>query len=350
MITIPSKRPKTLRAFEVDFGTTISEAIWDRVIQAINWYNDALPIGSILPFYQQQTFANGDPVADPMAMFQYCDGAAVGNVNSPLFGQNLPDLRDFFLKGGPIIGLTGGNLSLNLSHSHGGFTGIKDDTDSSALRIDDGAELQEGHAHRHSMFADLGVQSLVPPYIDLQYYMKVDGAATIDALLGYTQIDDDYSKFGRIVSTEFAQLIKLALDYISSAMPIGDVMPIMTDIPGVVINPKIWQECDGSEIVDPDSPLHTTPGTPRFTPNMVDRYVKFPTIGLVGLAGGSNTRSDMGHNHGGITDSNGYDDNADLDNDHFPSTEHRHSISTDLASVYNVEPPYKTVKFFMRIQ
>lgn len=351
MITIPNKRPTPLKTYEVDFGSTIAEAIWRRIVQSINWYNAAFPVGSIMSFYQSQTFANGNPIPNPMGLMQFCNGAPVANSNSPLFGQNTPDFRELFLKGGASIGTLGGNLTINLSHNHGGKTGNTDDVDPSAARIDDGGEKEEHHSHAHFISSDLGIQSLVPPYIDLQHYMKVDGAATIDTFLTYLQLDDDYAKYGKIVSVELLQSIKSALDYLNAAFPIGDVFPIMTNIPGVTINPKILQECNGSEIIDTDSPLHSLPGQPRFTPNLVDRYIKFPaTIGVVGFAGGQNTRSDLGHSHGGSTGDHGYGDNSDTDDDHYPSTGHTHSISSDLNGTYNVEPPFYTVKFYMRIQ
>lgn len=350
MITIPNKRPTTLRTFEVDFGTTIASAIWSRIIQGLNWYNDALPIGMLLNFYQSQTFANGNPIPDPIGLWQFCDGSTVIEANSPLLGQTLPDLREKFLKGGSTIGTLGGQLSINLTHSHGGATGFTDDGDFSSPRLDDGDENQEHHNHAHAIGADLGSQPTVPPYVDLQYFMKIDGAATIDTALAFAQIDDNYSKYGKIVATELLQTIKAAIDYINAAVPVGEMVPIMTNIPGVVINPKIWQECDGSEITDADSPLHSLPGSPRFTPNMTDRYVKFPSIGLVGLTGGQNFRTDLGHSHGGRTGSTGYGDNNDTDSDHFGSTDHYHTIATDLNAPVNCEPPYYTVKFFMRIQ
>lgn len=350
MITIPNKRPTTLRSFEVDFGTTVAEAIWRRVVQSINWYNDAMPVGIILPFYQSKTYANGDPIPNPIGLFQFCDGAPVTPTDSPLFGQSVPDLRDFFLKGFPTIGTIGGQSSIDLTHNHGGLTGTMDDGDFSALRISDGGDQQEHHAHRHFIANDLTVQSTLPPYIALQYYMKVDGAASIDAAIQYAQLDDDFSKYGKILSTELMQSIKAAIDYIDDALPVGEVIPIMTNIPGVTVNPKIWQECDGSEITDVDSPLRSLPSSPRFVPNLIDRYVKFPTIGLVGSSGGSNTKSDMGHSHNGFTGGHDYPDNSNTDEDHYPAGDHRHTIGSALTGTYNIEPPFFTVKFFMRIQ
>lgn len=351
MITIPNKRPTPLKSFEVDFGSTIAEAVWRRIVQSINWYNDAFPVGSIMSFYKSQTFASGGAIPLPIGLMQFCDGAAIANANSPLFGQSTPDFREKFLKGATSIGTLGGNLTLNLAHSHGGITNTENDTDSSAPRVDSGAEKEEPHNHAHFISGDLGAQSLVPPYVDLQNYMKVDGSATIDTNLGFLQLDDDYAKYGEIVSVELLQSIRTALDYINAALPVGDVFPIMTNIPGVTINPKILQECNGSEITDPDSPLRSLPSSPRFTPNLVDRYIKFPaTIGVVGNSGGQNTRSDLGHSHGGQTGIHDFSDDSDTDTDRFAATGHLHGMNSDLTATYNVEPPYYTVKFYMRIQ
>lgn len=350
-ITVPNLRPTSLRSFEVDFASTIAEAIWRRIVQALNFYNDAVPVGLVMPFYQSQKYANLDPIPNPTAMWQFCDGAPVANAASPLFGQSVPDLRSVFHKGWSSIGASGGAASLNLSHNHSP-TGTTDDTSFGQWTVDAGEERRSGTPHYHEVNNALGAQNLIPPFIELQPYMRVDGANALDTALMYPGLEDALGKFGEIVSVELLQSIKAGLDYVKASLPVGEVVPIMTNIPGVSINPKIWQECDGSEITDPDSPLHSIPGLPRYTPNLVGRYVKFPVIGLVGSTGGQNTRNDLGHGHGGYTGATGYESNADSDAfERFEGAEHFHTIPGAWeASTFNIEPPYRTVKFYMRIQ
>jgi hypothetical protein len=166
----------------------------------------------------------------------------------------------------------------------------------------------------------------------------------------FTNIDTDMAEFGDVVSQELADLFRTNADYLSKIIPVGHIVPIMTNIPGVETpDSNVWQECDGSEITNVNSPLRSTGGSSRYTPNMVDRYIKVGTTAQSGNTGGSHSVS-FSHNHGGWTGD--HESPADAD----PSTtlfnvaaSHRHQILTDLAGPLNWEPPYFVVKFFMKI-
>ena len=163
----------------------------------------------------------------------------------------------------------------------------------------------------------------------------------------------DYSDFSDVVSVELADAMRKNLDFLRTVCGIGEIAPIMVNIPGVPApNPNYWQECNGSEITNENSPLRSQGILQRFTPNMTDRYILITPAGgqIAGVPGGVNATYAFKHNHGGRTtwvNTNG-------DTDHSSSIQeanpHDHTIAFDLDFALNVEPPYKTVKFYMRIQ
>lgn len=175
MITIPQLKPDALRTMEVDFGTTIAQGLWQRISRQLNWIEKAVPVGMVIYFYDSQTFANGNPVPDPKSTnWQFCDGSPITNPLSPMFGQNVPDLRNRFSKGSATLGLgvTGGTVSHNLAHSHGGATSTTCDLEGLS-NTDNSDAKPKGNCHNHSIGGSLGTISVMPPYINLQPYMRI---------------------------------------------------------------------------------------------------------------------------------------------------------------------------------
>lgn len=171
--------------------------------------------------------------------------------------------------------------------------------------------------------------------------------------MSYTKLDDDLAKFGNILSWEFLRSLKTNIEALYASMPVGEIAPIMTNIPGVTVDPNIWQECNGSAITCPTSPLRGTASSPRYTPDMRDKYMKVPSsFGNIGQIGGSHTYSGFGHNHGGQTGAHDSPRGADWSGDGFfnVAASHRHPIAWDTGSSYNMEPRHYMLKFFMKIQ
>jgi hypothetical protein len=170
MIVVPQLSPALLKTFESDFGTSIAQVLWRRIVDHQNWINAALPIGSVIFFYGSQQYANGSTIVDPNACWQFCDGGAVVNTNSPLLGQNVPDLRGKFLRGDDVEGLLGGSDTINLSHNH--ETGALFDGENN---YNSGGDNEQGGPsfHNHPIGSDLGVILRLPPYAELQPYMRI---------------------------------------------------------------------------------------------------------------------------------------------------------------------------------
>lgn len=169
--------------------------------------------------------------------------------------------------------------------------------------------------------------------------------------MSYVGLDDNLTEFGDIFSQELATFIKDNITYIQKSIPVGQVIPILTHIPGVPApNPNIWQECNGSEITNPNSPLRSTGDLKRFTPDMRDRYIRAATvIGESGQVVGENAQS-LSHNHGGQTGVYVTPENADSGGARNVSFGHSHPIGSDLTTPISMEPAFYTVKFFMKIQ
>lgn len=165
---------------------------------------------------------------------------------------------------------------------------------------------------------------------------------------------DDIADFSDVVSQELATQLKLNIDFLQSVCAIGQVAPIMTGIPGVPTpDPNYWQLCDGSEIINENSPLRTKGASQHFTPNMVDRFIMMVKPGgqASGTPGGENATYAFQHNHGGYTGSVG--SNSDVDHSHNTreaAFSHNHTINYSFNYPVNCEPPFYTVKYYMRIQ
>lgn len=167
----------------------------------------------------------------------------------------------------------------------------------------------------------------------------------------YIGLDDNITEFGDIISQELATFIKNNVEYIQKSIPIGQVVPIMVNIPGVPTpDPNIWQECNGSEITNPNSPLRSTGSQQRFTPDLRDRYIRAATfVGESGSSAGSNS-TPMAHNHTGQTEGHVSPENCDDGGARNVQWVHAHSISQDLTTPISMEPAHFTVKFFLKIQ
>lgn len=165
----------------------------------------------------------------------------------------------------------------------------------------------------------------------------------------FLNIDDDQSKFGALISVELFTQLAENINYLIDGLPIGSVIPVLVGLTGVPTpDPILWQECDGSSIMDanPNSPLRNG-NTPDYVTEGL--YVRnYTTIGEVGNTGGSNTK-DLSHDHGGITEDNPpMDNNADTDNDFWTGKNHHHSIASALG-VENWEPSHCRVKHYIKI-
>lgn len=172
-------------------------------------------------------------------------------------------------------------------------------------------------------------------------------------MANFTKIDADDLKFGDVVSYEVGTALKENIDLLSLVVPVGEVVPIMVGMPGIPTpDSNMWQECDGSEITNENSPLRTVGDQVHNVPDLREKYIQVPQIfGESGQVGGYNDNYIFRHNHAGVTAAHLAPQDADASNSqHRVDTLHSHTIDWAFDYAYNVEPPFYTMKWFMRIQ
>lgn len=166
------------------------------------------------------------------------------------------------------------------------------------------------------------------------------------------KIDDNLAAFGNIHSQELADALRAGIETMYQMCPVGGVYPIMTNIAGAP-DPNIWQRCDGSEITNPNSPLRSVGGSPRYTPNIADRFIKMTTVlGTVGSVGGASAYGPLSHWHD-LSPVTANDMDVDGDKDGEPDTRetHNHTINGDWMGLYMpLIPVHYVVRFYVKIQ
>ena len=170
MASIPQKIEK-FSDLQKDFGTSISESLWIKMAQLQNYVNLSFPVGMLMFFEQTQSNLPSPPDSN---YWKYCDGTAVTNINSPLLGVVVPDLRGKFWRAAgstDILLSTGGANTGNFAHNHGGFSGFT--YPFGTINLDNGGERVSPDNHRHTIGTSLGISSIVPPYHEVQVYVRV---------------------------------------------------------------------------------------------------------------------------------------------------------------------------------
>ena len=170
---------------------------------------------------------------------------------------------------------------------------------------------------------------------------------------GFTKIDIDKTTFGKVVSYEVATQFRDNIELLQKCFPLGEIVPILVGIPNVPIpDANVWQECNGSEILNPNSPLRSMGALNNYTPDLRERFIKVPQLfGESGILGGLNNNYIFRHNHAGVTGGAATPEKARSGSDAaMAARDHTHTIDYSFDYAVNVEPPFFTVKWFMRIQ
>lgn len=163
-----------------------------------------------------------------------------------------------------------------------------------------------------------------------------------------SDIDDDFADNGDLVSIELFEGIANAINNCVDSVKVGETA-MFYFIDGVTppLDPTIWQECDGSLITDPNSPL-----VGQTTDDMRDRYlVGAADLGQIGNMAGSNTK-DLRHDHTGFTQTIGTGGNlGDASSGAYSYlNNHRHTVNDDMSSTQDFQPAHFTIKHFLKIR
>ncbi|MDZ4810775.1 MAG: hypothetical protein SGI96_21270 [Bacteroidota bacterium] len=117
----------------------------------------------------------------------------------------------------------------------------------------------------------------------------------------FTYIHDEETNYKISKSEELARKIIHDTNYMSGVLPLGQIMTAnINQVGAIPINLNVWQLCDGSEIVNPASPLRSIGVNIRFTPNMPDTFMRGANT-VTGNPTGGSQNFNLAHDHSGGT-------------------------------------------------
>lgn len=140
---------------------------------------------------------------------------------------------------------------------------------------------------------------------------------------------------------------KLALNnnWLIDLRPVGSIVFIDVNKFGVgVPNPAIWQECNGSEILNPNSPLRTIGILKNYTPDLRDRYLKVSPDDSNPKAGSQDHALQHSHAMGGASD---IGPGLDKKGDRRVRVPHAHAVAEQYEEVTTISSPafYKCIAY-----
>lgn len=152
-------------------GSIVAVETFTAIAQSLAYLMDSMPVGAEI--IVMTGFPNV-PTPNPQ-IWQLCDGSLITNQNSPLRNQHTPNKAStpLYHRGSAVgqVGSTGGALTKDFTHAHGGSTGVYNAV---ANKLDDEDVFNEGVSHAHGIFQDLfGSHNVEPPHIRLNHYIKI---------------------------------------------------------------------------------------------------------------------------------------------------------------------------------
>ena len=130
-------------------------------------------------------------------------------------------------------------------------------------------------------------------------------------------------------------------NFLMNLLPVGSIMYIDVNKQGGdgVPDESVWQECNGSEITNPNSPLRSVGIFQRFTPDLRGKYPRGANTLTDNNSGGTHNHN-LNHAHGGNTGGGGgggtgLEDKGDRRHAVF----HTHSISSQFNNPTFIEAP-----------
>ncbi len=171
----------------------------------------------------------------------------------------------------------------------------------------------------------------------------------------FTPIDDLEVGKNAPSTEEVGRKIAQNMNFLKKLMPIGEICAIHVNQPSVpALDRTIFQLCDGALIEDETSPLRSTPGNDRYTPNTEDRYIRGANNStVIGNELGGAATVNLAHAHGGATGiytrDPGGPEGAEGSNYLSTPYQHSHTIASDLSAAEPLDPPYMKMGFYIRL-
>lgn len=167
----------------------------------------------------------------------------------------------------------------------------------------------------------------------------------------FTPTEDAEIDYKKPVSEELIRKMVQNVNLLGSLAPIGSYRHVNINQPGATPpNGKIYQQCDGSEIVDPDSPLRSIVPISRFTHNMQNRYVR----GAPGETSGDNADGgsatvNLSHTHSTGNACTGIDVEEGDERHSWFAVCHNHAISADLDGSEPLDVAHQQLAIYVKI-
>lgn len=155
-----------------------------------------------------------------------------------------------------------------------------------------------------------------------------------------TDVQDEETALSIPTNEETKRKIVHNLNFFGLLLPLGSVAMIQINQAGVTApDSGVWQLCDGSEIVDPLSPLRSIGLTTRFTPDLDTRFLRGADTVTVNAQAGTQDFN-TAHDHGGMTGASPpFVNRGATGDERFVNVPHSHPITSDLADPVTVDFP-----------
>lgn len=171
-----------------------------------------------------------------------------------------------------------------------------------------------------------------------------------------TKLHDAEIDYLTPVQEQALQKLIQNMNFLGSLIAIGSIIYVNTGQPGVAIpDPDLWQICDGTEILNPFSPLASIGIETRFTPDLRNKFARCALDADVNGTGGNNVY-DAEHSHGGETGETTPSPNVYWEgglfgpHDRRKGDTHKHDLTTALTDEITVDyPAHLKVNAYMKI-
>lgn len=168
----------------------------------------------------------------------------------------------------------------------------------------------------------------------------------------YTPVADKEVEFTRPVSDETVRKIIQNINMLSKLAEIGQIISVAVNQPGVSTpSPLQFQQCDGSEITQENSPLQSTSGSPKFTPDTRDFFLRGAPDESTNGQTAPNLTTNLQHAHSTSTivqprvGEGGDERHAYSDSD----LPHNHPLSDDLNPAEPIDPANLKIVHYLKI-
>lgn len=168
----------------------------------------------------------------------------------------------------------------------------------------------------------------------------------------FTEIKDVELSLERPTQEEVVRKFFQNLNMLAELAKIGSIDAIALNQPGAASpDVSVLQLADGSEITNVNSPLRTTGITNRYTPSMVNRYLRGANAGTTsGNEAGGSATVNLEHSHGGVTGAVSFalTANDGTEQSNLPNP-HAHGIFNDLNPLEPLNPSFQQIAFYLKI-